>query len=315
MKRLENRWREISAHPESSQFQRIDESHPLDFYIGREASGNWMLLLITQERTRFHMETHAIHVFCQRRGDERWAVMFRLMKPDLEKLFSLVCEDLIESSRSNPNPSHPASFVLARFKRWQRMLEKDGSGLLNDAALRGLAGELLFLEMRVLPERGGSQAMDGWCGPLGADRDFCFPDREFEVKTVHDGADRILVSSAEQLDPASKPVDLGIVVLDDVPPGALPDAFTIIDLVNRLRQTLADDPTALEMFDLKLIDAGLVLCEDYAERAFILYNIRIFNVTDSFPAIRRSSLPFGVGNVRWELVIQSILPFEVITTR
>lgn len=311
MMSLENRWRAMPMHPDASAFQRIDESHPLDFYLGKDASGEWLLLLITDEQTNFTRENRAIQVFCRKRNDGRWALMFRLVRPELGKLFSLVCEDLVESSRGNPDPQHPASSVLARFIRWQRLLERGDSGLLDDAALRGLVGELLFLEKRAIPERGGREAVSSWCGPSGANRDFCFPDREVEIKTIRNGADRILVSSAEQLDHVGKSLDLGVVVLDDAVPESLPEAFTVVDLVGRLRHILATDPSTLDALDSKLIEAGLVLRDEYGERAFVFRRIRMFRVQDGFPAIRRSSLPQGIGKVTWELLVQSILPFEI----
>lgn len=311
---LENRWLNMPAHPEAAAFQRIDDSHPIDFYLGKDASGEWLFLLITKERTNYSRKSHAIHVFCRQRNDGRWALMFKLMKPELGKLFSLVCDDIVESSRSNPDPLHPASFVLARFIRWQRLLEKGDSGLLDDAALRGLVGELLFLEKIVLKDRGSRQSVSGWTGPAGADRDFCFPDHEFEIKTIHDGADRMIISSAEQLDLTVKPLNLIVIVIDDVIPGSLPEAFTILDLVSRLRQALATDQMSLEIFESKLIEAGLVAREEYNERAFVLHRIRSFKIIDGFPAIRRSKLPQGIGKVSWELLVQSILPFEIVTT-
>jgi len=91
MTAFETRWREMPVHPESPAFQRVDELHPLDFYLGREASGEWILLLITEERPKASREYQAIHVVCRQRSDGRWALLFRLMRPELEKLFSLLC--------------------------------------------------------------------------------------------------------------------------------------------------------------------------------------------------------------------------------
>jgi hypothetical protein len=314
MTSLETRWREMSAHPEGSAFQRIDDSHPLDFYLGRESSGEWVLLLITDECKASSREHHAIHIICRQRADGRWALLFRLMKPELGKLYSLVCEDLVESSRSNPDPSHPASFVLTRFARWQRLLERGHTGLLDDTSLRGLMGELLFLKTVMIPSRGEGEAINGWIGPCGADRDFRFPDHEYEVKTIRDGANRVLISSAEQLDLPTKLLDLVIVVMDDATPGSLPEALTPLDLVSELRHRLATDPISLDAFEAKLIDAGFVTRDEYGERAFILQRIRMFRVGEEFPAIRRSLLPAGIGKVSWELLIQEILAFEIPTT-
>lgn len=315
MTRLESRWQVMPAYSENTAFQRIDESHPLDFYLGKDAAGDWLLLLVTSEESTFSRESKAIHVYCRKRSDGKWALMFRLMKPELGKLFSLVCEDLVESSRSNPDPAHPASFVMTRFSRWQRLLERGDLGLLDDAALRGLVGELLFLETVAIPEYGGRQAVSAWSGPAGADRDFCFPDREFEIKTMRDGSDRIPISSAEQLDLTSKPLVLSIVTLEDAVPGSVPGLFTIVDLVRRLRQIFVHDTVALDLFELKLMEAGFLMREEYGERAFLLRRIRMFSVENEFPAIRRSTLPSGIGKVSWELLVQAILPFEITTTK
>lgn len=311
---LENRWQAMPAQPAANAFQRIDDAHPLDFYLGRDVSGEWLLLLITAEPAGFSRETRAIQVLSRKRGDGKWAMLFRLMKPELGKLFALVCEDLIESSRCNPDPAHPSTFVLTRFARWQRLLERGDSGLLDDAALRGLVGELLYLESVLMPEWGGGQAVAGWSGPSGADRDFCFPDREIEVKTVREGADRILVSSAEQLDLAGKPLELALVVLDDALPGAVSEAFTLLDLVGRMKKALSSDQVALDLLESRLMDAGLVLREEYGERAFVFRRTRLFRVGEGFPSIRRSELPVGIGKVGWELLVQSILSFEVLTS-
>jgi hypothetical protein len=95
MTTFETRWREMPVHPERPAFQRVDESHPLDFYLGRESSGEWVLLLITEEHSKSSREYQAIHVVCRQRHDGRWALLFRLMRQELEKLFSLLCEDLV----------------------------------------------------------------------------------------------------------------------------------------------------------------------------------------------------------------------------
>jgi len=217
---------------------------------------------------------------------------------------------LVESSRNIQDPASAASIVLARFVRWQKLLERGQTGLLDEAVMRGLIGELLFLEKQVVPSRGLREAVNGWVGPTGAERDFRFPEHEYEVKTVRTGANRVLISSAEQLDLPSKPLDLLIVLLDDAEPETHPEAFTPLDIVGRLREAMESDPAALEAFESRLMDAGFVLREEYGERAYIFRQFRMFRVSEGFPAIRRSQLPAGIGKVVWELEIPAILSFE-----
>lgn len=314
MTAFETRWREMPVHPESPAFQRVDASHPLDFYLGRDVSGEWVLLLVTDEQPKSSREYQAIHVISRQRGDGRWALLFRLMQGELEKLYALLCEDLVESSRSIQDPSRAASFVLARFARWQKLLERGQSGLLDEPAMRGLIGELLFLEQQAIPLKGLREAVNGWLGPTGAERDFRFSEQEFEIKTVHTGAHRVLISSAEQLDIADKPLDLFVVLLDSAEPEGHSDAFTPLEIVGRLREVIESDPTALELFEARLMDAGFVAREEYGERAYIFRQFRAFHVTEGFPSIRRSHLPAGIGKVVWELELASILPYEFTPT-
>jgi hypothetical protein len=311
MTTFETRWREMPVHPESSAFQRVDELHPLDFYLGRESSGEWVLLLITEERPASSREYQAIHVIYRQRNDGRWALLFRLMRTELEKLFSLLCEDLVESSRNIQDPSRAASFVLARFARWQKLLEQGHSGLLDEAAMRGLIGELLFLEKQTIPSTGLREAVNGWVGPAGAARDFRFSEHEYEIKTIRTGANRVIVSSAEQLDLPMKLLDLVIVLLDEAELESHSEAFTPLGIVERLRESMESDPVALEAFEAKLMDAGFVAREEYGERAYIFRQFRMFRIGEGFPAIRRSQLPAGIGKVTWELEIQAILSFEL----
>jgi hypothetical protein len=311
MTTFETRWREMPVHPERPAFQRVDESHPLDFYLGRESSGEWVLLLITEEHSKSSREYQAIHVVCRQRHDGRWALLFRLMRQELEKLFSLLCEDLVESSRNLQDPSKYASFVLARFARWQKLLEQGHSGLLDEAAIRGLIGELLFLEKKAIPSRGLREAVNGWVGPLSAARDFRFPEHEYEVKTIRLGTNRVIISSAEQLDLPVNLLDLFIVLLDDAEPESHPEAFTLLNIVGRLKELMESDSVALETFESRLLDAGFVMRDEYSERAYIFRQFRGFRVEEDFPAIRRSQLPVGIGKVSWELEIPAILSFEL----
>lgn len=307
---FETRWRELPFHPESPAFQRVDDSHPLDFYLGRDVSGEWVLLLVTEEQPKSSREYQAIRISSKQRSDGRWALLFNLLRPELEKLFALLCEDLVESSRTIADHSRAASIVLARFARWQRLLERGHSGLLDDVALRGLVGELLFLEFHAIPARGVREAVTGWVGPQGAERDFRFPEQEYEVKTIHTGAHRVLISSAEQLDISDKGLDLFVVLLDGAEPGSHPEAFTPLEIVGRLRDVLDGDPTSLELFEGRLMEAGFVAREEYGDRAFVFRQFRAFHVAEDFPAIRRKDLPAGIGKVVWELELAAILPYE-----
>ena len=309
---FETRWRSMPTNPESAAFQRVDASHPLDFYLGRETTGEWVLLLVGNALLTITREYATIHVTARHRQDGRCALMFRLTQVEFGKLFSLVCEDLVESTRNAIGERKPASLVMKRFARWQRLLERGHSGLLDESELRGLLGELLFLERHAIPARGAREALAGWLGPSGGDRDFVFADHQYEIKTIRTGSESVLISSAEQLDQQTSPLDLVVGCLDEIDPSRYEDGFTALALVERIRATLEQDALARASFEDRLIEAGFVFREEYAERAYVFRQFRYFRVGADFPAIRRSELPPAIGRVRWELHLPSLTTYELL---
>ena len=63
------------------------------------------------------------------------------------------------------------SIVLARIERWRALLLADSAGL-DRSAMRGLIGELLVLETRLLEQLGPDEAVHAWTGPLRTAQDF-----------------------------------------------------------------------------------------------------------------------------------------------
>lgn len=293
-------------------FKRVDSTHPSDFYRGIDVTGERLLLLVTQERVGNTQQSHVLSVQSRQRGDGRWALLFKLLDVRFSNIFDTLCDDLIESSRNITDIRGAGTFIWKRFTNWRRLLEKGDTGILDLAAMRGLVGELLVLTQCMTSNYSFEQCITAWVGPNGADQDFRFPVQLLEVKTVQPGADRVAISSAEQLDSSDNlPLFLVIVVLDSGVPGSTNDVFTPLQLVDSIAQKISHNATLTEMFESKLVEVGFVPLEEYRHIGFILRNIRYFAVKGEFPNIRRSYLPQGIGNVRWELLINTITSHEV----
>ena len=302
---IEARWEML----EPGGFQRIDENHPLDFYLGMDVSGDRVLLLIIQDEETVPVQSQAINVVCRKRHDGQWALMFRLVRSELGRLFSHLCEDLVESSRNLSDKTNPARFVLARFERWQRLLKHGHTGLLDESALRGLICELLFLRQISTPRYGLGPAIKGWMGPLDAAQDFHYPDGYFEVKSIRTGSSRVIISSADQLDDTVKPLELVAIILDPADREST-DTFSLPDIVNDMRRLLKEDPVALSTFEERLLAAGYIDSDEYRNLFFKSGKFRFFTVCDGFPRIIRSSLSSGINKVTYELDLTFCEPFE-----
>jgi len=315
MKPFDQRWDEIGVPGESPAFQRVDDVHPLDFYLGRDITGEWILMLVTDQQPPLSKQYRAIHVISRSRHDGRWALIFQLKRTELAKVFSHLCEDLVESSRVLPDPAKPVSYVMARFDRWLKLLERGRSGVLDLYELRGLVGELLYLERVAMPKVGIEAAVACWVGPKGADQDFVFQDKRVEVKTIREGADRVRISSAEQLDVSGHDLKLAVVVLEDVPGGGGGDSFDALELVGRLRRRIEPVPSVVEKFEDNLIAAGFLEREEYAAFRFLFDRIRFFRVDGDFPRIVRTGLPEGIGALSYEVMLANCRSFEETPNR
>jgi len=120
---------------------------------------------------------------------------------------------------------------------------------LSVALLRGLIGELVVLERRVLPEFGPDDAVSAWTGPLGTPHDFQLPTGlKIEVKALNHDADRVRINGLGQLDGAGDPLQLAAVRLEDTGRDATA-AITPSRQVARLRACLSEAPAALQGFE------------------------------------------------------------------
>jgi len=295
-------------------FHRIDSIHPSDFYAGTETTGERLLLLITKERVGNTQQFRVLSVQSRQREDGRWALLFKLLDARFDKLFDILSGDLVESSRSITDTRSAGSFIWKRFSNWRKLLEKGDTDILDPSALRGLVGELLVLSECMAKGYSAEESITAWVGPAGADQDFRFPTQYLEVKTVQPGADRVSISSAEQLDTLDNlPIFLVIVVLDSGIPGSIDGVFTPLDLVDEISKKISHSALMADLFELKLAEVGFVPLDEYRQMGFLLRKMRFYAVDGNFPVIRRSLLPQGIGNVRWELLLNAISSFEVMS--
>ncbi len=306
---FESRWETLEP---GKGFLRVDEEHPLDFYIGLDASGERVLLLVSDGETDIPSQTQAIQVFCRHRHDGRWALIFRLIRPELGRIFSHLCEDLVEFGRTLLNDSKAAEVTTKRFARWQRLLERSADGLLDESSIRGLIGELMFLIHFAIPAYGVVPALEGWVGPLDAEQDFRYPNAVYEIKSVRPNSTKIKISSAEQLEDVQCPFQLVTVTLNPSE-RAGNDSFCLPDIVSDLRVRFENEPAAYALLEERLLSAGYLDREEYRSHVYQLGEFRRFAVVEGFPRIVRSSLPSGIGSVIYEVVLSACQTFEIVS--
>jgi len=299
--RLLQKWDEIS-HPGG--YVRIDSEHPLDWHIGFDEQGKRSLLLRTSFEPRDIPSSKSISVNKAKRVDNNWAVTFKLIQDEHEEVFIRLCFDLIESSRLQQNTLGGLKHVLNRYVQWVKLMELQKLSLLSEAEMKGLIGEILFLQRLIMNGMPQISAVSSWIGPENADKDFMDADGWHEIKTIGIGAQIVSITSIEQLD-AELPGELVLYFIDKVAPNAV-DAFTLNSKVSEMREILSDDLSALELFNQKLLIYGYIDLPDYDKYWYRISEVRKYRIDENFPRLTRSNIKSQIVAASYQINLQAI---------
>lgn len=200
--------------------------------------------------------------------------------------------------------------LVGRLQRWQKFLQRNPEGLGEDAQ-RGLFGELWFLQHYLIDGVGALEAVRAWKGPQMAVHDFQLRRLSVEVKTtIAKQHTKLLVVSERQLDASSVPqLILFHVAVEAIRSGSP----TLPALVADVRAALGQNAEARDLFEDLLLDAGYLDSNAhlYASVAYAVRAEQAFAVRDGFPCLTESSLPPGVGDLSYSVVISSCMPFMI----
>lgn len=310
--RLEEKFRQAESGAGSG-FLRVTATHPVDLFVGVE-NGHRTLLLICDREPGEAPAMETLKVLRRKRDDGRWALLVGLERKDLGGLFSYLAEDLVRATEGEVDCVRATVCLLDRLKWWTRLLSRSRSGLLGEAELKGLVGELVFLRDCAIPAVGAHVAVEAWVGQFDAPRDFRFSDVDVEVKSHSRDSEVVRVASVEQLDPAGAPIVLVTLELEVASADAA-GSFSVDSIVSDVRNLCEPDQDAVEALNQRLWAAGYVSDPHY-ERTFFRNQVPVFHLCGvGFPRLVRSELPAGIIRCSYEIAIGAMKDFRVTDWR
>lgn len=242
-------------------------------------------------------------------GDGHAGIVLILDDAIFEDLFVLLAEDIIAQALNAPTPQRAVSAILNTIDHWRRFLFRCGNALLSEEEIRGLIGELIVLDC-LISKYGAQTAIAGWSGPSGALHDFVLSDCKLEVKTYQGRrGSSIWINDLAQLQPQiSPPLYLITVAISQVPD----EGFSLPEYVNKLKKSVIQDSTALELFIVKLAESGYLegLAEKYSAKQYLTDNINGYSVGSGFPSILQESVPAEIDKVRYRLRLATLGQWE-----
>lgn len=206
--------------------------------------------------------------------------------------FTAVVTEILEALQSDS--MDVARTLDAIFDRWRWFWGVAPDVLTGEEAV-GLFGELWFLEFWLEPI--DAVVLNAWTGPTGDRHDFKWAAASIEIKATRarsDGAAKHRVSRLDQLEDP----DRGQLYLFSL--RATPDPIgkhSLTASVERIRDTLSDEPQLLHAFDERLGLLGYNPAHrQHYDTALRVVAEELYRVEDDFPRLTQDSFPSGVPN-------------------
>ena len=203
---------------------------------------------------------------------------------------------------------------LGRLRTWQAFFDRASAGGLTEEEQRGLFGELWFLRELAVADLGAQRAIAGWVGPVARSHDFEYHGVAVEVKTTAAASPKTVhVSNVLQLD--STGLDALLLLhlwLQPLEGGG----ETLPQIVGQLRGDLAKiDPGAATLLNDRLLSAGYadVHAPLYSTTGYLVRSSQLYRVSEGFPRIPIDSIPKGVVDVKYSVLLSECGPF--LTTK
>lgn len=305
----ENPWQGIGAASGSRiRARRVSEVLKHDFYWATNVDGQYTFLLQVESDPGEWgpvPELRGITV-----GYYRNARQVQLILNDRAdwEMFLVLCNDLIQAADECVTPRDVMDSLMARLVRWQRLLSRGPRKILDDRAIRGLIGELLFLRDELVP-RFGSRAVEFWQGPARLPQDFAVGGYLFEVKTHLVGdAPKIYISSPSQLWGGASPLFVVVIPLAHCGRHS-PGMVTLTRLVDQLTKMMVGKPQ-LEVLESRLIESGYFPFPEYEDATYAASPPKWYEVRSGFPKIAENAIPPGVEDAKYAIRTIACEPFE-----
>lgn len=285
----------------------VEVDHPLEVYVGVSDLGHPMVQVRSTVKPNLPDLSELVLINRNETGGH-WVLSLILQDPRFAEVFLRLVAHLVAASGRRTTPEEAWAAVDAVLHEWRKLLQARPTGVLSIEELRGLVGELWLLLHRFAARMPIDRAISGWLGPLNAPQDFWYEESGFhEAKSIGPTTTHVRISSANQLDePGMELIVLQVPQVAETVTGAV----NLASLVRQATAGLNAVGVPPDELDLRLKRMGVDITHPfYAENWFRISVVQTFVVTETFPALRQSSLPSGVERVRYSLARSNITPF------
>lgn len=287
---------------------RIDNQSCLDFYCGFDENNNYCLALKAAkpfpfiESTKLLLIEQKIDVI----PDTYW-LYISLKDAEAKNVFFSFCNDIFESIDEKKDFDDLYVLLKNRISCWKKMFSK-ATKPISKEVLKGLYGELLFIDKYLSKKIGLGNAIKSWSGPIGTSKDFAFENTWYEVKTINCSSPTVKISSLNQLSDANDGY-LVVIKVEETSEMFTSDWSDIITIFNNLSERLREenDNEITESFFEKLSKVGFAPDEEYRNYKFRSKEPDYYLVNNEFPRLKESDIQhLEIAKISYELILKML---------
>lgn len=288
----------------------IDVDSALKVYYGISNDGNPRLAFLSTVAPPKIEPTKLLRVIQGKESEQVYWTNFDLIESTAKQVFYSFCSDLINAIDGINDEKKALVFLKNRFHIWKSLFKK-GNATISAELIKGLFGELYFLDTTLAGKYGISDAIRSWSGTDGTAKDFSKDFDWFEIKAVSASSVSVKISSVSQLS-SEVPGHLVIIRLEAMSPVFTNGKSSIGELFYNVLKKIDMDETR-ELFLSKIQTHGISLNDECCSEKFNVVSAQSYLVDDAFPRLLESDIKHKeICKVSYELIINSLERFKEV---
>ena len=288
----------------------IDVTSVLKVYYGISNEGHPRLSFMSAVAPPKMDSTKLLKVAQGKETERVYWTNFDLLESTAKQVFYSFCSDLVNAVDGLTDEKKALVYLKNRFHIWKSLFKKS-SVMISAELLKGLFGELYFLDTVLSEKYGISDAIKSWSGTDGTAKDFSIDSDWFEIKAVSASSVSVKISSVPQLS-SETPGHLVIIKLESMSPVFSNGKSSIGEIFHSILKKIDVEETR-ELFLSKIQTFGISLTDECCSEKFNVVSLQSYLVDGGFPRLLESDIKYKeICMVSYELIINSLERFREV---
>jgi hypothetical protein len=305
---LEIKWNKIHLPKSGSYaYNRINGVCLPELHIGVSEKGNRCLILVLPPNSKIEFvgeKKENLETYFRKKEKH---IVLELTDRFYNSFFVDLVVSLYYRIKDISDENDSARSFISLIQYWSDFLRAKKGGLLSAEAVKGMYGELTYLEYLLddldLPI---NDILNSWKGPYDDNHDFHFDEKNAEIKTKTIASNEVHISSEYQLEAVKgKKLELVAISVEDV----AVNGDNLSSVLNRIRKYVLHENGDISIISAALLKKNIQFStvDIYDSYMFRLKTFEVFKCDDAdFPKLTSTNIGDNLRKVSYRLILKDL---------